>query len=162
MSTLLQRFRQEKREAWISAVVRKRPDGKCRDWPWLVNNKGYATITWEGRQAKVGHLVLELSGRPRPEGAMQLHSCDNPRCVAPWHLRWGTAQENVADAIARGRARWSRGEGHGNAKLTDEAVREIRASSEPYRVLAARCGVHIKTIARVRSRKIWAHVEDAA
>jgi hypothetical protein len=34
---------------------------------------------------------------------MLLHSCDVPRCVNPAHLRPGTAKENAADAIERGR-----------------------------------------------------------
>jgi hypothetical protein len=89
--------------SWLERVAAEDGDG-CRDWPWGVNNKGYAMVRWDGRQQKAGHVVLELSGRPRPDAAsMQLHSCDRPACVAPWHLRWGTAAENVADCIARDR-----------------------------------------------------------
>lgn len=32
-----------------------------------------------------------------------LHACDNPLCVAPDHLRWGSASENMQDMVARGR-----------------------------------------------------------
>lgn len=42
-----------------------------------------------------------------------------------------------------------------NAKLSEEAVREILASKELNAVLAARYGVHASTISHVRRRKTW-------
>ena len=153
----------QERLAWLDQLADDVPDESCRDWPGAVNSKGYPVIKVAGRQTKVGHVVLERTGRPRPgPDAWQLHSCDRPRCVAPWHLRWGTSGENVADKVTRGRSWRPQGEVNRQSKLNDDAVRDIRSSDERYRVLAERYGVHIKTIAKVRARKIWAHVEDAA
>ena len=42
-----------------------------------------------------------------PVGMHVLHSCDNPQCVNPDHLRVGTAKENKADAVKRGRAKYN-------------------------------------------------------
>lgn len=110
------RARQEK-VAWIENVAAENGTG-CRDWPWALNSKGYAIVTWDRRQQRAGHVVLELTGQPRPSAkSMQLHSCDRPSCVAPWHLRWGTAAENVADCIARDR--WH-GETRRRARILDE------------------------------------------
>jgi hypothetical protein len=39
------------------------------------------------------------------DGMFALHSCDNPPCCNPKHLRWGTQQENVQDIFKRGRRR---------------------------------------------------------
>jgi hypothetical protein len=45
-----------------------------------------------------------------------------------------------------------------NAKLTEEAVRDIRASSEPLRVVARRYGITISVASVVRRREAWKHV----
>jgi hypothetical protein len=50
---------------------------------------------------------------------MTCHSCDNPPCCNPSHLRFDTPAANVADMHARGR--------EVNAvKITDDQVRLIR------------------------------------
>ena len=47
-------------------------------------------------------------------------------------------------------------------KLTERAVREIRANvkGEPAHALAARYGVHINTIDRIRWGQAWGWVND--
>ena len=56
-------------------------------------------------------------------GQLVLHSCDNPRCVNPDHLRLGDNQENMDDKAKRRR-------GH-NLALTAAQVAEIRATCVP-------------------------------
>lgn len=146
------------RLAWIAAVAAEDGEG-CRDWPWLNREAGYAQTT----SGKVIHLVLEASGRPRPAapGDMALHSCDRPICCAPWHLRWGTAAENAADAAERGQQ--ARGSRNGSAKLTEQAVADIRLrvrSGERQKDLAQEYGVSAATVCEAVSGKLWAHVVE--
>lgn len=84
---------------------------ECVDWPWSSGGTrgGYPQIGArldDGRRtmAKVGHLVLIASGRPRPPAPANhmLHSCDRKTCCNPQHLRWGTPAENAREAGARG------------------------------------------------------------
>lgn len=78
----------------------------CIEWPYATKDGGYGALwvidTTGKRLRRVTHLVLEGTGRPRPTapGDQALHSCDNPPCVHPDHLRWGTPQQNVWDMLA--------------------------------------------------------------
>jgi hypothetical protein len=70
-------------------------------WPWL----GSRTVNGYGRLGnRYAHrLVYEQEVGPIPDGLNVLHSCDNPPCVNPRHLRVGTQADNARDALERGR-----------------------------------------------------------
>lgn len=40
---------------------------------------------------------------PRPGKLHVLHRCDNRKCATPEHLFWGTATDNMRDAVLKGR-----------------------------------------------------------
>lgn len=100
---------------------------------------------------------------PIPEGQWVLHRCDTPLCVNPDHLFLGDNDANVADMHAKGRARKARGEDAPTAKLTPDAVRDIRAARSqtppvPLKTLAARYGVSLVAVSKVARGKDWKHV----
>ena len=135
------------------AKVSPEPNSGCWLWDggWW---KGYGTI--DRRLAT--HVALEMHGRPRPKGMQACHTCDVPACVNPDHLYWGTGRNNRADMFMRGRDNLPLGSNHGNAKLTEDDVRLIRASDQLHRLLATQFGVSRQVIGRVKSRDIWKHV----
>jgi hypothetical protein len=130
-------------------------------WPWAGHGlaAGYGTISVNGRTWLATHLALTISGEDRPKGHYALHRCDNPRCVNPDHLWWGTQRDNMLDMSAKGRGKPLQGVNNPLAKLTDNDVRLIRQSHEPASVLASRFRVDRSKICRIRNRKAWAHVQ---
>jgi hypothetical protein len=69
---------------------------------------GYRAIDGYGRY-QGRYLAHRLSYRnfvgPFDEDLQINHHCDNPACIEPAHLYAGTAQDNVDDMFARGRAK---------------------------------------------------------
>lgn len=82
------------------------PSG-CWEWRGACDTKGYGQIRVDHKARLATHIALELDGRPRPGRLTACHTCDNPPCVNPAHLWWGTQRENCHDSIAKGRANQS-------------------------------------------------------
>lgn len=82
-------------------------DGGCWEWRGARNGHGYGLVSLhrEGVKAARAHRVVYESRRgPIPRGAVLRHSCDNPPCVNPDHLKPGTHKQNMEDMAARGRS----------------------------------------------------------
>jgi hypothetical protein len=134
------------------------PSG-CWLWPGTLDRDGYGVIGENGRQLRAHRISYERAYGPIPVGKQVLHSCDNPRCFCPAHLRVGTNIENTAERDAKGRQQ--RGERHAKAKLTEDAVRAIRrrfASGETQTALAAEYGVAQPVVSSLVRRETWKHV----
>jgi hypothetical protein len=113
MQTLLDR---------IDARTVLMPSG-CIEWQGSIDPAGYGRISVEGKPAYVHREVYKLLHGGIPEGKFILHSCDNPPCCNPDHLRAGTQAENVRDRQERGRHRFK----PQATTLSDDDVRAIRA-----------------------------------
>ena len=126
-------------------------------WPWTGTQNaslGYGQIGRGGMGAGMAYahrVSYELANGAIPDGMCVLHRCDNPPCVNPAHLYLGTIADNNRDAKAKGRT--ALGERNGQAKLTDEQVREIRrihgSGGVTQRSLARKFGVQFMQISRI-------------
>lgn len=85
------------------------PTTGCWLWTGCQRDNGYGgtTATIAGRvEHLLTHRVAYALAHPEWDGqGGVLHACDVPLCCAPEHLRLGDAQENVTDAVKRGRIR---------------------------------------------------------
>lgn len=132
----------------------------CLVWPFPDNGNGYPQGWYNGRKISAHRMVCILAhGEPPGQRMQAAHSCGNRMCVNPRHLRWATAKENIADKRVHGTQRC--GAQSWNAKLTDEAVRQIRqmAGTTSCGEIGKKYGVSASTIQEVVARKTWRHVK---
>ena len=118
--------------------VNRRGTSGC--WPWLGYRRpsGHGVAVVAGKSIPAAAASLTFSGKPNPGGLWALHRCDQPKCVNPRHLYWGTPQDNADDAWARGRM------SPHSAKVTEYQVVEIReryAAGESGPALAKEFGI---------------------
>jgi hypothetical protein len=108
-------------------------DGECRLWTGAANKRtGYGSVWDSGRTRQVHVVAYETFHGPIHDGLHVMHSCDRRHCIAPAHLSLGTRLQNMADMVEKGRANGPRGEAHPLAKLTAEAVEQIRQRYRRY------------------------------
>lgn len=84
------------------------PMSGCWIWSAAQANFGYG-VTGVGRASEGTirvHIWMALINLgPKPfDSARVLHSCDIPWCVNPDHLSYGTASDNSAQMVKRGRS----------------------------------------------------------
>lgn len=102
---------------------------KCGLWkkirPYTMGKYGHLGVKIGGKTVAVARAILMAFVGPPPEGMQAAHYPDrNPRNNNLWNLQWKTAYDNHQDKELHGTV--MRGELHGNARLTEEDVREIR------------------------------------
>ncbi len=171
------------RKAWLPTDPRlwnfvDKSAGPKACWPYTgCLHKGYGWAKRQGKRVFAHRLAWECTNGPIPDGLFCLHRCDNPPCCNPAHLFLGTQADNNRDRHSKGRSRHgvvsgdqhylrrepdraTRGEAHGNVKLTDAAVLDIRARwpAEKQKDLAAEYKVSQVTISHIVRREQWAHL----
>jgi hypothetical protein len=134
----------------------------CWEWTGTKYRGGYGhfrrQINGEWVMAKAHRYSYEVHKGPIPDGLLILHSCDNPSCVNPAHLRAGTAKENVQDMIKKGRKKYGTSPGNKqHSKELAEYIREFRRDNpERTQVEIAWCfQTSPAQVSRILNQKIW-------
>ena len=134
-------------------------NGACWLWVARKDNNGYGVVG-SGGSGLAHRLSWEKhNGKSIPVGLDILHSCDNPSCVNPDHLRPGTQKDNAQDMTSRNRQ--CRGSRHPRARFTEEQVLDIRrrlASGESCCAVARSFGVWYTAIQAIKVRETWKHL----
>lgn len=128
----------------------------CWIWNGSRGPDGYGGFG-EFRAHRVSYMIAHGT---IPAGLSICHTCDNPPCVRPSHLRAWTLQQNNADMVRKGRNVIVRGERCGASRLTEDTVRKIRAFTgrETTRKMGARFGCSETTVRDILHRRWWKHV----
>lgn len=108
------------------------------------------------RRFQVHTLVLTAFVGPCPEGMECLHDDNDYTNNKPGNLKWGTHLENMRDKRRHGTQ--NEGSNHGQAKLTEDQVRAIRADTRVMRTIAKDYGVSQVAVVFIKNRKTWKHV----
>jgi hypothetical protein len=80
----------------------------CHLWTGFRDSKGYGLMTVKGVVRAAHRVAWERANEPIPQGMVVMHTCDNPPCCNPEHLKLGTQAENVRDRIEKGRGKGAR------------------------------------------------------
>jgi hypothetical protein len=131
-------------------------------WQWMASKrKGYGLVKvyLPERKTRAAHRISYSLANNLPLNEIKgiiLHSCDNPSCVNPQHLREGSYQDNINDMKARGRERKAHGERNGNAKLADKQIKlifDLVNSGLSYSEVGRRFHVHYSQISNIYRRR---------
>lgn len=164
---------------WVERFQKKVWRGhRSECWPWTagVNATGYGQFMLRDEDTgmwrpHLAHRIALSLIEPVPfKGAFCLHTCDNPPCCNPEHLRWGTQADNLREMRERGRGscgprhsaimkeKAARGEGHGNAVLATDDVRCIRLDGRAHQEIADDYGISRANVSAIKAGTIWTHV----
>lgn len=153
---------------WKKADTR---GGGCWEWMGTTVSDGYGYVyigdrPLGDRDREYAHRVAyQLGGGVLSGDDYVLHSCDNPPCVNPDHLRSGTASENTLDAIEKGRQTPpdqpdNSGENHGGSVITEEQAAEIkkRYQNETAPEVASDYPISEHTVRAIGQGRRWGHL----
>ena len=136
---------------------RARRVGRCLEMPmkpWaLSSDRPLVRVPGYGGVA-ASRVSYALQRGDVAAGLFVCHTCDNPRCIDPFHLFLGTHQENVDDAVRKGRMRGPTGvSGDGTLKAvrgsldsvawpTDRKALSDTVGERRARIVVARYGLY--------------------
>jgi hypothetical protein len=112
-------------------------EGPCQPFAGTLNGGGYGVLSKPVNGSRLAHRAALAEKLGRPVQGKALHTCDNPPCCAWDHLYEGTQQQNMDDAVRRGRTRGGRYDqphcSHGHELSGDNVQHTTRKGTRPDR-----------------------------
>jgi hypothetical protein len=131
----------------------------CWLWTGSPGTTGYGAF-WLGDKNVAAHRFSYAAYKGEiATGMLVLHSCDNPLCVNPDHLRLGTNSDNTLDKVSRDRCNSSKGVANHFSKLNEHDVRMIRSDQRRRGLIACKFGIAVSTVTKIKNRTLWRHLD---
>ncbi len=138
----------------------KKDENDCWIWVRCNNGSGYGITTLKGIRYLTHRLAYEITYGAIPKGMYVLHTCDNPSCCNPKHLKLGTQFDNMKDMTDKKRR--VVGEDSHYSKLSEKHILEIRelysTGNYTQRELSKRYNISFQGIHVIVKRKSWKHI----
>lgn len=150
-----------KLERFFMKVILPLSRDECWGWKGCKDDCGYGTINIDYIRYRAHRLSYFLF-IGNPNGLEIMHTCDNPVCTNPLHLKAGSHQDNMNDMKSKNRQRSLAGEENKNAKLTSKQVKQIRelhvSGKYLQKEIAEMYNVNWRTISAITTRTSWKHI----
>ena len=156
---------------WSKVDVRL-SDNECWCWKWGTSDAGYGLVNINGKSTLAHRVALMLSTGQYFSTLKALHSCDNPPCCNPNHLRWGTDLDNHKDAVSRNRHKSPPvssarppvhyGSDNNQAIMTEEKVRNLRldrANGIAVKELTSKYEISKSTVYQILRKETWSDID---
>lgn len=133
-------------------------------WIWKAGKRpdGYGEFVPIGKRSGLAHREsYRIFKGPIKDKMFILHSCHNPSCVNPDHLRQGTNKDNVHDMLKAKRNKQPSGENSGMSKLTSDIVQNIREKFKEgmsYAALGRLFNISAVQASNIVRRVSWKHI----
>lgn len=151
----------ELKEKLMSSVYIQQDN--CWIYTGYNDSNGYGQFQIDGIKYRA-HVASYLVYKGLiPQGMYVCHTCDKRDCINPEHLFLGTHEDNIRDMWQKGRGvlQDTKGINNGQAKLTEDEVREIKGELNSGYSLADVARFHsvdISCIWKIRHNKTWRHI----
>ena len=128
----------------------------CWNWIGSISKYGYGKFSIKFQDIRAHRFSYEYYKEKIKDGFILCHSCNNRKCVNPWHLRQDTYKSNSIDMVIANRQRCQ--------KLSVSQVIEIKKELEhyyrgQYKNLSDIYGVTPTAIQDIKAGRTWSHVK---
>jgi len=146
------------------SFVDVKTEDECWEWKKTLDKYNYGIFSINSKLFKAHRMSFLFFNGHLDKSLKICHSCDNPKCVNPYHLWEGTQTQNVQDRHLKKRTKTGHlhGEDNPGAKLTGKDVLFIRNSygNKEYstRELSQKFNVCQTKIRQILRRESWKHI----
>lgn len=148
-------------EAFLSRLKDAVQNSDCIEWQNRVKGV-YGQFGYNYKKYYAHRVAWEIHNNAEiPKGKVVMHTCDNPSCVNPDHLRLGTQADNVKDMIDKGRENYTYdrdGESNSNCKVKAELVPLIYQADGKHSDIAKKYDCPLNAVIGIRNNCNWKHI----